>query len=294
MVHPELPELLQRHCESNRTGCLLINSPSQGQGRIHIQDGKPAHAEAPQARGTHAFFLLLTWTDAEVEWQPGAPPARITINGTVDELLYHFAQLEDSNQTDPETLRRIFDKTDSQEINLTEIKNYEISFEVLNTEFKGFRFFLTKPITLIGRADDCDVILPDPSVSSHHTTLVLETNCILVRDLGSTNGTFVNEKLVTEGVMQLGDQLHIGGVALQMHMKLIRNLKTAEAVQTTSIPTLSPEAKKRADLKLTSKITAKPGKRPVGPITWENVQVNRPLKPKANNSLIGRLFSGKK
>ncbi|MFQ3670033.1 MAG: FHA domain-containing protein [Verrucomicrobiia bacterium] len=294
MVHPELPELLQRHCESNRTGCLFLSSPTQGQGRIYVQDGKPAHAEVSHAKGLHAFFLMLTWADAEVEWQPGSAPPRISITGTVDELLYHFAQLEDSQQTDPETLRRIFDKTDSQEINLTEIKNYEISFEVLNTEFKGFRFFLSKPMTLIGRAEDCDVILPDPSVSSHHTSLVLETNCILVRDLGSTNGTFINEKLVNEGVMQLGDHLHIGGVSLQMHMKLIRNLKSAESVQTASIPTVSPEVKKRADLKLTSKISAKPTKRPVGPITWENVQLNRPAKGKPNNSLIGRLFSGKR
>ncbi|GAB4250887.1 MAG: hypothetical protein OHK005_17980 [Candidatus Methylacidiphilales bacterium] len=294
MVHPELPELLQRHCESNRTGCLLLNSPSQGQGRIFLQDGKPAHAECSSAKGMHAFFLLLTWADAEIEWQPGSAPPRISVSGTVDELLYHFAQLEDSHQTDPETLRRIFDKTDSQEINLTEIKNYEISFEVLNTEFKGFRFYLSKPMTLIGRADDCDVILPDPSVSSHHTTLVLEPNCILVRDLGSTNGTFINEKLINEGVMQLGDHLHVGGVSLQMHMKLIRNLQRHDPVQTSSIPTVSPEAKKRADLKLTSKITTKPTKRPVGPITWENVQTGRPLKGKGGNSLLGRLFSGKK
>jgi pSer/pThr/pTyr-binding forkhead associated (FHA) protein len=293
-VNPQLPELLQRHCESNKSGCLFLTSPTKGQGRIFIQDGKPVHAELSHGKGLYGFFLLLTWDDAEIDWQPGSAAPRITISGSIDELLYHFAQLEDSNQTDPETLRQIFDKTDSQEINLTEIKNYEVSFEVMNTEFKGFRFFLTKPQTLIGRLEDCDVILPDGSVSSHHCTLILEQNCILVRDLGSTNGTYVNEKLVTEGVLQLGDQLHVGGVAMQIHFKLIRNLKSATTNQTASIPSVSAETMKKADLKLTSKIKPKPARRPVGPITWENVQATKTPKQKQGNSLLGRLFSIKK
>ena len=45
----------------------------------------------------------------------------------------------------------------------------------------------------IGRLPDCNIVINDPSVSKMHAELIIENNTISVRDLGSTNGTYVND-----------------------------------------------------------------------------------------------------
>lgn len=64
---------------------------------------------------------------------------------------------------------------------------------------------------LIGRGTDCQLILDDDYVSTHHARLVLTGTGYQVEDLGSTNGTFVNEnRLTASAPFGLGDTLRIG------------------------------------------------------------------------------------
>ncbi|MBN2490724.1 MAG: FHA domain-containing protein [Planctomycetes bacterium] len=68
----------------------------------------------------------------------------------------------------------------------------------------------------IGRLADNDVPLPDASVSRHHARLVVEAGRLLVRDLASANGTFVNDERIDSGELRAGDVLRIGKVALRV------------------------------------------------------------------------------
>ena len=56
---------------------------------------------------------------------------------------------------------------------------------------------LTSPVTMLGRGTDCDLRLVDPGVSRHHAELRVEDDEVVLVDLGSTNGTFVNGEPVT-------------------------------------------------------------------------------------------------
>jgi pSer/pThr/pTyr-binding forkhead associated (FHA) protein len=53
-------------------------------------------------------------------------------------------------------------------------------------------FELASPVTMLGRGTDCDLRLVDPGVSRHHAELRVEDDEVVLVDLGSTNGTFVN------------------------------------------------------------------------------------------------------
>jgi hypothetical protein len=54
---------------------------------------------------------------------------------------------------------------------------------------------------VIGREADCDLVLEDPRVSRHHVQLeVLDDGRVVLRDLGSANGTFVDERRIEGGV----------------------------------------------------------------------------------------------
>ncbi len=65
----------------------------------------------------------------------------------------------------------------------------------------------------VGRSDQSDIPIKDASVSSRHCDLVKESGRLLVRDLGSSNGTFVNGKRTEEGELFDGDTLRLGNAA---------------------------------------------------------------------------------
>jgi pSer/pThr/pTyr-binding forkhead associated (FHA) protein len=70
--------------------------------------------------------------------------------------------------------------------------------------------------TTIGRLDDNTFQIAEPSVSSHHAEILLKGDEVLVRDLNSTNGTFINGEKVTESVLKVGQILRLGQVEMRL------------------------------------------------------------------------------
>lgn len=74
----------------------------------------------------------------------------------------------------------------------------------------GAPFRIEKPITLVGRHQECDLPLPNfVKVSRRHCCLVQVGERYLVRDLGSMNGLRVNGRRVNEIELRAGDELSI-------------------------------------------------------------------------------------
>jgi pSer/pThr/pTyr-binding forkhead associated (FHA) protein len=68
----------------------------------------------------------------------------------------------------------------------------------------------------IGRSSACEIVLGDDTVSRRHAELRYEDGRWLLRDLGSSNGTYVNGRLVTEAEVRRGDVVHLGGCRLRL------------------------------------------------------------------------------
>ncbi len=68
---------------------------------------------------------------------------------------------------------------------------------------------LSKDLTLVGRSEDCDLFIDHKSVSKQHCVLVKTEGLVLVRDLGSTNGTRVNGTRVRRAALLPNDNLAI-------------------------------------------------------------------------------------
>ncbi len=69
---------------------------------------------------------------------------------------------------------------------------------------------------LIGRAEECDIRLEHKSVSRQHAMLVNDGGKLSIRDLGSSNGTFVDGKWVRSAKIRVGTLLRLGGVVLEL------------------------------------------------------------------------------
>ena len=76
---------------------------------------------------------------------------------------------------------------------------------VYEGDMEGERWMLSEQITVIGRSDDCDVVLPERQVSRHHAEIERDDRGYVLRDLGSKNGTFVNGQRVRGGPYRLSD-----------------------------------------------------------------------------------------
>ncbi len=73
-------------------------------------------------------------------------------------------------------------------------------------------FPVSKPSIIVGRKNNCDLRVPLSSVSRHHCELLLEDDAVVLKDLGSSNGTFCNDKRVQETDLEPGDRISIGPV----------------------------------------------------------------------------------
>jgi HD-GYP domain-containing protein (c-di-GMP phosphodiesterase class II) len=73
----------------------------------------------------------------------------------------------------------------------------------------------TGQLLTVGRLKSCDVHLDDESVSRRHCTIEARETACTVTDLGSANGTFVNDQLVKKADISAGDRLRVGATMLE-------------------------------------------------------------------------------
>ena len=74
----------------------------------------------------------------------------------------------------------------------------------------GKKYNLNAPSLVIGRSSKCDIQIDQESISRNHSKIVNTGKSIMMRDLGSTNGTYVNDEPIDEYVMRDGDLIKIG------------------------------------------------------------------------------------
>lgn len=82
----------------------------------------------------------------------------------------------------------------------------------------GDRYPLLSAITVLGRDNTADVILDDPGISRRHTEIRVTSDgphlVASIRDLGSTNGTFLNGERITSRHLTDGDRVNVGRTTL--------------------------------------------------------------------------------
>jgi hypothetical protein len=119
----------------------------------------------------------------------------------------------------------------------------------------GSSIELVKDLTLVGRDEDCDLRLDHKSISKLHCVIVKTDGLLLIRDLGSTNGTRVNGQRVRRAALLPNDTLAIATLKFQVKFGVeLENELTPESskskkdepaapLQLNALPDVYPEPK---------------------------------------------------
>ena len=86
---------------------------------------------------------------------------------------------------------------------------------VISEGFKGQSVELSADVKTVGRSEDNGFQIPEGSISSRHCELATKGEEVLIKDLGSTHGTFLDDKKITEATMKMGQVLRLGSVELR-------------------------------------------------------------------------------
>lgn len=81
-----------------------------------------------------------------------------------------------------------------------------------NLVLNGKSYAVLRTPTRVGRQADNDIVLDDKRVSRHHAEVVQRGERWLIHDMGSTNNTAVNGKIVREAMLKPGDRISFGGL----------------------------------------------------------------------------------
>lgn len=111
-----------------------------------------------------------------------------------------------------------------------------LTLTVEHGECAGLRLSLERGVHVLGRAPDCAGVIPDPTVSGRHCEVRVTDFGVTVRDLGSSNGTWVDQVPVTgETELRDGQELRLGEVRLRASIPPVH----------IAIPELTPPADDR-------------------------------------------------
>ncbi len=86
---------------------------------------------------------------------------------------------------------------------------------VLEGGSKGKKFDLNRPLTRIGKRETNDLVIEEKTISRDHLEIVQTENSYLLRDLESTNGTYINDIRVKEAYLSPGDIIRLGNIRIE-------------------------------------------------------------------------------
>jgi pSer/pThr/pTyr-binding forkhead associated (FHA) protein len=77
--------------------------------------------------------------------------------------------------------------------------------------------FEVNDVVVLGRSDETDFVIDDPYASEFHLRLVSQENGMMLHDLGSTNGTYVNGRRVSAPTeLKRGDTIQVGKTVMEI------------------------------------------------------------------------------
>ncbi len=119
----------------------------------------------------------------------------------------------------------------------------------IDTELSG-RYFKLGALTIIGRDEECNICIPNEQLSRRHMQLVVTGGKVMMQDLNSTNGCFINDTKSDHSILEGGELLRIGNMTFRLvpPAETSSQLKNSVKIDNTaSIPDVKVDISSNAD-----------------------------------------------
>jgi hypothetical protein len=206
-----LPEVLQMCCLSHRSGQITFRS-GESYGYIYIQHGRVLHALCGTVQGEEAIYTMLMWPGGGFSLDEDILPHKKTVDLTWEQLLFEGARRADVGMTGPKTTGATITTAEPLSVR---IHDSQPKLTVTRPDLPPIVYTLEQEYTHVGRAQSNEIALPYPSVSNRHCIFVQSGPDIVLRDLNSSNGTYVNGEAISEVILRPGDTIQAGTVMMK-------------------------------------------------------------------------------
>ncbi len=198
-------------CLSRRSGQITFRS-GESYGFVYIQQGRVLHALCGNTEGDEAVYTMLTWPGGGFSLDEGILPHKKTVTATWEQLLFEGARRADEG--------RLQDRSNQPTVTTAEpltirMHDSQPKLTITRPDLPESTVVLEQEYTHVGRAAGNEIVLPYPSISNRHCIFISSGPDIVLRDLNSSNGTYVNGEIVSETILRPGDSIQAGTVFMK-------------------------------------------------------------------------------
>jgi len=91
---------------------------------------------------------------------------------------------------------------------------------ILSSNFLGKSFIIDKEKLIIGRLENCDIVITDQMISKKHCEITTDESKFYIEDLASKNATYVNGKIIKKKTHLIyGDRIILGNTILRFYLE---------------------------------------------------------------------------
>jgi hypothetical protein len=206
-----LPEVLQMCCLSRRSGQITFRS-GESYGFIYIQHGRVLHALCGTIEGEEAIYTMLTWPGGGFSLDEGILPHKKSVTSTWEQLLFEGARRADAGMLRTPKAGPTITTAEPMTIRMYDSQP---KVTITRPDLPESTYNLEQEYTHVGRSQGNEICLPYPSISNRHCIIIHSGSDIVVRDLNSSNGTYVNGEIISEVVLRPGDCIQCGVVFMK-------------------------------------------------------------------------------
>ena len=161
---------------------------------------------------------MLTWPGGGFSLDEDILPHKKTITSTWEQLLFEGARRADAGTIRPKALGPTITTAEPMTIRMYDSQP---KLTITRPDLPEMTFVLEQEYTHVGRSQGNEICLPYPSISNRHSIFIHSGPDIVLRDLNSSNGTYVNGEIINEVILKPGDTVQCGTV----HMKFEPGVK---------------------------------------------------------------------
>lgn len=205
-VNHKTAHLLQHICAMQPEGVLKLQDRQGNQGCVDFHWGRIVHATYQHYVGYQALYKLMQLSDVKVFLSEEDSQSTVTIGEPYGVAIARISMIGALRCQAPPA-----------EENFQSGAKPLPFLRVCRGRLDGSEFHLQPGEVVLGRLDECQVRLPDTTVSGYHCRLrISQQGVVTVTDLNSANGTFINGSLIDEEELFFGMVLQLGEVWLQL------------------------------------------------------------------------------